>query len=55
MVQDGPEPWEVEVREVKCVKRERWWQRSVAAYPPYDDYQAATERTIPVFVARRRG
>ena len=55
MVQDGPEPWDAEVREVTGEERDRWWQRAVAAYPPYDDYQAATERAIPVFVARRRG
>ena len=55
LVQDGPEPWDAEVREVAGEERARWWERAVAAYPPYEDYQAATERTIPVFVARRRG
>ena len=54
MVQDGPEPWDAEVRELTGEEREEWWKRSVAAYPPYADYQAATDRTIPVFVARRR-
>ena len=53
-VQDGPEPWDADVREVRGEERERWWQRAVAAYPPYDEYQAATDRLIPVFVARRR-
>jgi F420H(2)-dependent quinone reductase len=55
MVQDGPEPWDAEVREVTGEERDAWWRRAVAAYPPYDDYQAATDRMIPVFVARRRG
>jgi hypothetical protein len=27
-----------------------WWERSVAAYPPYEDYQKNTTRQIPVFV-----
>jgi F420H(2)-dependent quinone reductase len=54
MVQDGPEPWDAEVREVSGEERDLWWERAVAAYPPYADYQAATDRTIPVFVARRR-
>jgi F420H(2)-dependent quinone reductase len=54
MVQDGPEPWEAEVREVTGDERDRWWERAVATYPPYADYQAATGRVIPVFVARRR-
>jgi F420H(2)-dependent quinone reductase len=55
MIQDGPEPWDAEVREVTGEELDLWWERAVAAYPPYADYQAATERTIPVFVARRRG
>ena len=54
MVQDGPEPWDAEVREVAGDERAEWWRRAVEAYPPYADYQAATDRTIPVFVARRR-
>jgi deazaflavin-dependent oxidoreductase (nitroreductase family) len=54
MIQDGPEPWDAEVREVTGEERERWWERAVAAYPPYAEYQAATDRTIPVLVARRR-
>jgi deazaflavin-dependent oxidoreductase (nitroreductase family) len=53
-VQDGPEPWDAEVREVTGEEREEWWKWAVAAYPPYTDYQAATDRTIPVFVAGRR-
>ena len=55
MIQDGPEPWDAEVREVSGDERALWWDRAVAAYPSYADYQAATDRTIPVFVARRRG
>ena len=40
------------VREVKdAVERARLWTLAVAAYPPYADYQARTERQIPVFVA----
>lgn len=27
-----------------------WWERAVAAYPDYADYQAKTDREIPVFV-----
>ena len=32
-------------------ERERLWRAGVAAYPAYDEYQAKTERMIPVFVA----
>src|SRR5919107_239107 len=48
MVQYGPEQWDAEVREVTGEERDLWWERAVAAYPPYDDYQAATDRSIPV-------
>lgn len=53
-VQDGPELLDVSVREVSGDERAAWWDRAVAAYPPYADYQAKTDRVIPVLVARRR-
>jgi hypothetical protein len=34
-------------------ERAQWWERAVAAYPPYAEYQERTDRTIPVFVATR--
>jgi deazaflavin-dependent oxidoreductase (nitroreductase family) len=51
MIQDGPAPFEVTVREVSGDERATWWERCVAAYPPYTEYQERTERIIPVFVA----
>ena len=54
MIQDGPEPFDVTVREVDGEERATWWERAVVAYPPYADYQRLTERRIPVFVATRR-
>ena len=54
VIQDGPEPFDAEVREVGGDERAAWWERAVAAYPPYAEYQTKTERLIPVFVARRR-
>ncbi len=53
-VQDGPSPFAVSIREVTGDDKALWWQRSVAAYPPYAEYQAKTERQIPVFIASRR-
>jgi deazaflavin-dependent oxidoreductase (nitroreductase family) len=53
-VQDGPEPFDAIVREVTGDERAEWWDRAVAAYPPYAEYQQNTERVIPVFVASRR-
>jgi len=44
------------VREVNDeAERARLWKLAVAAYPPYEDYQAKTTRRIPVFVAEPRG
>jgi deazaflavin-dependent oxidoreductase (nitroreductase family) len=50
-IQDGPEPFEVAVRRLSGDERATWWERAVAAYPPYAEYQTNTEREIPVFVA----
>jgi F420H(2)-dependent quinone reductase len=55
MIQDGPEPFEAEVRELDGDERAQWWDRAVAAYPPYAEYQQRTQRSIPVFLATRRG
>ena len=52
-IQDGPEPFAVRVREVSGDERAAWWERAVAAYPPYAEYQQKTDRQIPVFVAAR--
>ena len=54
LIQDGPEPFAVDVREISGDEKAQWWERSVAAYPPYADYQAKTSRAIPVFVAKKR-
>ena len=53
-IQDGPEPFDVAVRELTGAEKSQWWTRAVAAFPPYEEYQAKTERQIPVFVATRR-
>ena len=54
-IQDGPKVMDVIVREVDGPEREAWWARSVAAFPPYADYQERTARVIPVLVATPRG
>jgi deazaflavin-dependent oxidoreductase (nitroreductase family) len=53
-IQDGPEPFDATVRELSGDERGQWWERAVAAYPPYAEYQTKTTRQIPVFVASRR-
>jgi F420H(2)-dependent quinone reductase len=52
MIQDGPDPWDAVVREVEGDERQVWWDRAVRAFAPYAEYQQATDRQIPVFIAR---
>ena len=54
MIQDGPEPFDASVRELSGDERVEWWDRAVAAYPDYAQYQTNTTRLIPVFLATRR-
>jgi deazaflavin-dependent oxidoreductase (nitroreductase family) len=53
-IQDGPEPFDATVRQVEGDERAEWWDRAVAAYPPYAEYQERTKRQIPVLIASRR-
>src|SRR3954463_10687363 len=54
-VQDGAEAWDGVAREVHGEERAQSWERAVAAYRDYADYQERTDREIPVFVVERRG
>ncbi|MGL5817065.1 MAG: nitroreductase family deazaflavin-dependent oxidoreductase [Phycicoccus sp.] len=49
-LQDGTDTWDAVAREVDGGERDAWWQRCVAAYPPYAEYQERTSRRIPVLV-----
>jgi deazaflavin-dependent oxidoreductase (nitroreductase family) len=49
-LQDGPDRQDMTAREVSGEERAQWWERAVAAYPPYAEYQQKTSRQIPVFV-----
>ena len=53
-LQDGPEPFTIDVREVEGEERAAWWSRAVEAYPPYAEYQEKADRIIPVVVVGRR-
>lgn len=51
-IRDLAEVRSYRVREVDDdAERSRLWDLAVAAYPPYADYQARTDRKIPVFLA----
>jgi F420H(2)-dependent quinone reductase len=54
-LQDGPRKQDMAAREVTGDERAQWWERAVAAYPPYAEYQERTARQIPVFVLEPRG
>ena len=54
-IQDGPAPFDATVRLVSGEERESWWKLAVEAFPPYAEYQAKTEREIPVFIASPKG
>ncbi|MCZ9351778.1 nitroreductase family deazaflavin-dependent oxidoreductase [Streptomyces mutabilis] len=54
-LQDGPVKQDMTAREVTGAEKAVWWERAVAAYPPYADYQEKTEREIPVFVLEPAG
>lgn len=51
-IRDRTEVFRMRVREVEDeAERARLWQAAAEAYPPYDEYQAKTDRKIPVFLA----
>jgi F420H(2)-dependent quinone reductase len=54
-IQDGDTPFKVTVREVFGEERAAWWDRGVAVFPSYADYQASTDRVIPVLIASPAG
>jgi deazaflavin-dependent oxidoreductase (nitroreductase family) len=49
-LQDGTVTKDYVAREVEGAERAAWWDRAVAAYPSYAEYQTKTDRQIPVFV-----
>ena len=49
-LQDGTVKKDYTAREVTGDEKATWWERAVAAYPDYADYQQKTTREIPVFV-----
>lgn len=49
-LQDGPTRHDYHARVLSGEERTLWWDRAVAAYPPYAAYQRKTERVIPVLL-----
>ena len=49
-LQDEAMRQDMVARELTGAERTEWWDRAVAAFPDYGDYQLKTNRQIPVFV-----
>ncbi|MGW6131010.1 nitroreductase family deazaflavin-dependent oxidoreductase [Cellulomonas sp. NPDC055163] len=49
-LQDGPVRRDYLAHVATGDERAAWWERSVAAWPDYAEYQTKTDREIPVFV-----
>jgi deazaflavin-dependent oxidoreductase (nitroreductase family) len=49
-LQDGAEKRDYTAREVTGDDKAVWWERAVATWPDYAEYQKRTDRHIPVFV-----
>jgi deazaflavin-dependent oxidoreductase (nitroreductase family) len=49
-LRDGTETKDYIAREVFGDEKAPWWERAVAAWPDYANYQTKTDRQIPVFV-----
>jgi F420H(2)-dependent quinone reductase len=55
VLRDGPHTEEMTARELTGEERAAWWERAVAAFPNYAEYQRKTDRLIPVFLLEKAG
>jgi len=49
-LQDGPVKKDYRAREVEGEEYAAWFERAVATWPDYAEYQKKTTRTMPIFV-----
>ena len=49
-LQDGAELRDYTARVVDGDEKAGWWKRATEVWPAYDDYQARTDRSIPLVV-----
>jgi deazaflavin-dependent oxidoreductase (nitroreductase family) len=53
-LQDGPDKATYTVRELpEGPERDEWWDRAVATWSTYGQYQRKTDRLIPIFLLER--
>ena len=53
-LQDGADRADYDAHLAEGEERAVWWERAVAVWPDYAEYQKRTDREIPVFVLTRR-
>jgi len=53
-LQDGAELRDYTARVVEGDEKAEWWARATAVWPAYDEYQAKTDRQIPLAVLEPR-
>ncbi|HLS75930.1 MAG TPA: nitroreductase family deazaflavin-dependent oxidoreductase [Nocardia sp.] len=53
-LRDGAQVADYTAREVTGEEKKLWWDRAVAVWPDYAEYQEKTDREIPVFVLTPR-
>ena len=49
-LQDGADKRDYTARELDGAERDEWWERAVAVWPDYAEYQKKTDRRIAIFV-----
>ena len=49
-LQDGPVRRDYRARVAEGDEKREWWDRALEVWPSYDEYQAKTEREIPLVV-----
>jgi deazaflavin-dependent oxidoreductase (nitroreductase family) len=54
VLQDGPNVMAMRARTASPEEKAEWWPRATAVWPPYDEYQASTDRDLPVVILEPR-
>jgi len=50
VLQDGADVMDMRARTASTEEKREWWPRVTAVWAPYDQYQASTDRDIPVVI-----
>jgi deazaflavin-dependent oxidoreductase (nitroreductase family) len=53
-LQDGPRVMDMRAHTASPEEKAEWWPRATAVWPAYDEYQARTDRELPVVILEPR-